>query len=278
MHRKSSVLCSSLAALLFAFSAQGLDVIPESGVQGTEIQVDGIVPSTDDPAVVVFAPTGVGVVVGDIQPIGSSLVGTVGPAPAAFVGQVETWWGQRFALPPRLIQGQGRTYSTQSPSWFAGSRTEPTTGMFSVDQPSAQTIGSAWSAQRIRIDLDPVTWDNGDFTRVRVDIVIDGGNGGGTKPPDETFALKSGNLPAQSLPTFNTATMLIDVIPTIWTGAPPTLTAAQLASDLASVLNATFGPLGLVVTSQGSRLKISTAQGNVIRGFANIQLCSTGCL
>lgn len=272
---------AGLAFLGLALALGASEVTPEVGAQGTAIRIDGVQQSTDDPAVILLAPSGNGVLVDDPRWVNGSVYGTLGPAAEPFVGQVETWWGRRFQLPPKLLPGPHVSYLTHTPTWFIGQRTEPMTDTFTFHPKSPGTLGAPLTSARIEVDVLP--WmPVGDFFGfgLRVDIVIDGGSGGGgggsEPPPFHGGGKRLRSLDKQAR-ILNTASLVVKAIPASNASAGQTLSAYQLATDLAGVLNETFGPLGLVADSQGSVLRISNLTGDGLRGFATLQLCSNGC-
>ncbi len=275
MSRIDSILFCGLLTLFLAASAPGLEITPDVGSEGTEVRVEGTGTSEGDPAVIVAVPGGGGVLVRDVRPDATGLVGTVGAAPRVLVGDVEVWWGRRYKLPEKLVEGSEVAYLTRSPSWFVGQGIEPTTDVFSVVQGSPWTLGASLSSHRIVLDVDafiPIGQPS-DYG-VRVDIVIDGGNGGPPPPPGPRAAgFKA--LEKKSSRTLDVASLDIAFIPAGHTTGAHTLSGKELAAGLAEVLNATFGPLGLVAGSQGSVLSISHQDGDSTRGFANLKLCSS---
>ncbi len=280
IHPKA-LLISSLVALCFAGSTPALDVTPEVGAEGTDLRIDGVELTNDDPAVVLFAPDGAaGAVVGDLRQVQTSLYGTLGPSASVFGGQLEVWRGQRFDLPPQLFQGTEVAYLVQSPSWFIGRHLEPMTDSFTFNPKTPDTVAGPMVSQVAAVDLWPCfpLGGFGDFG-LRIDIVIDGGGSGGgsTEPPPFSGGDKVVGVPASSVRTLNTAHLVLEMIAADHQSGPNTLTPNLLAADLAQVLNGTFGPLGLVASSQGSELKISQVDGDSQRGFVTVQLCAGGC-
>ncbi|MEM7349404.1 MAG: hypothetical protein AAF657_01265 [Acidobacteriota bacterium] len=278
MSRIHPILFASLLTLFLAPPASGLQITPDVGSEGTEVRVDCAANPNRDAAVLVAAPGGGGVLVREVRPDATGLVGIVGAAPGVLVGEVEVWWGRRYELPETLVETPGVVFLTQSPHWFVGQAIEPMTGLFTVDRGSPVTLGAPLSAKEIQLDVDILTTAGGaaDFG-VRVDIVVDGGNSVPPRPPGFGGpGLKVQDR--QSVRTLDIASLDIAFIPAGHTTGASTLSGAELAAGLADVLNATFGSLGLAASSQGSVLSIAHQDGDSTRGFANLKLCSSaGC-
>lgn len=230
-------ILGSLLSLAVAAAAQGPTITtfsPGSGGPGSAIslQGNGFSPSVEDSVAFVYDDlTGTGATFEIRNASPTQLDGVLGPSPALFGGELTLWTGRRYVLPTALHQGVAATYLIQQATWFVPSSSATASSPFNVTGDSP-TLAAARIGGKIIL---PVGDPDGPGQGIGLDIMVGGGGPpGGGKPPARRI------------------TITIE-----WIEAQASFSTVDLANDLATVLEATYGPLGLHTVAVGDDLQIS---------------------
>lgn len=213
---------------------------PTSGGPGSSVTISGSGFPTSTAAMVAFVYddlSGSGATFELQSASATQLAGVLGPSQGLFTGEVVLWTGQRYTLPPQLYKGIAATYLVQRAEWFVPSHSVAAPGTYSVTGTSP-TLQAARMGNKIVVHVeDP----DGPEQGIGLDILVGGGGGGGgdEQPPGDGGSARRITITVE------------------WIEAQASLTAADLATDLAMVLEATYGPLGLHTVAVGSDLELT---------------------
>jgi hypothetical protein len=232
-------LIASLAIPSAGASASGEPAVdgfsPTSGAPGAAVTVlgDGFVADPEAQAVFVYdRASGVGAVVEVQAATTTRLDGVLGPSPAPFSGELEVWTGQRYSLPGGLHRGVAATYLVVRADWFVPSDTVLAPGLFEVTG-GVPAAGSELLPTELTIYLgDPRP--KGDINLV---ILICGG--GDPTPPGDGCRARLARMVMRRLESRGS------------------FSVDTLAADLAAVLQATYGAVGVRATAVGPELHLS---------------------
>ena len=257
-------LAAVLALVLLPAAAQGQLTLtsfdPTIASPGTSIALDGsgFVADPEAHAAFVIDPlsdAGTLIDIGSATP--ARLDGVLGPVSEPFIGRVRASVGTCWTLPGGLHRGQWATYLVRQGQWFVPSAVAEAPGEMVVSDPSPSSLSAVRAVHSLVISFED--WPNGTDgpdCGIDLDILVDGGTGTG-----------SGDDPAGG-PTFRIFSTGIGIVEQHMAYEP-----AVLVSDLAPILESTYGALGLHFTAEGTDLHVTWDGAPVLdEGFAVLSL------
>ncbi|MEM9594655.1 MAG: hypothetical protein AAGD06_10335 [Acidobacteriota bacterium] len=245
------VLALVFAAILPATPSWSSPAVsPASGAEGDDVFVlhPDILPDPGRYDVVVLDATGgQASTAGVIAAAAGGLVAQIEPVSLPVAGELHVLVGQSLPLGTQLVHRGTRTYSVAA-HWFEATCRQPlgpfSTGPGSVDVDSARVVSG-----ELLIDIGPRPC----YGMQTVALIR-------TPPPDPCLPGRLFPDPASGVVPMPLSSFAARATITRLSTAGPA-DDAELAADLAFILEQVFGPLGVGAVASGTSLQLSTPDG-----------------